>query len=43
MYYRGLQVTDGKLAHREVVCYADSRDGVKWRRPESELAEFDGS
>ena len=43
MYYRGLQVTDGKLAHREVVCYAESRDGVKWRRPESELAEFDGS
>ena len=43
MYYRGLQVTDGRSAHREVVCYAESRDGVKWRRPELELVEFDGS
>ena len=43
MYYRGLQVTDGKLVHREVVCYAESRDGVKWMRPELGLVEFDGS
>ena len=43
MYYRGLQVNDGKPAHREVVCYADSRDGVTWIRPELGLVEFDGS
>ncbi len=43
MYYRGLQVTDGRLAHREVACYAESRDGVKRRRPELRLVEFDGS
>ena len=43
MYYRGLQVKDRQPAHREVVCYAESRDGVKWMRPELELVEFDGS
>lgn len=43
MYYRGLQVNDGKPAHCEVVCYAESRDGVKWKRPELGLVEFDGS
>ena len=43
MYYRGLQVRDGKPAHREVVCYAESRDGVKWTRPELGLVEFLGS
>ena len=43
MYYRGLQVKDGKPAHREVVCYAESRDGVKWTRPELSLVEFRGS
>ena len=43
MYYRGLQIKDGKPAHPEVVCYAESRDGVKWMRPELELVEFDGS
>ena len=43
MYYRGLQVTDGRPAHREVVCYTESRDGVKWRRPGLGLVEFDGS
>lgn len=43
MYYRGLQVTGGKPEHCEVVCYAESRDGVKWMRPELGLVEFDGS
>ena len=43
MYYRGLQVQDRQLVHREVVCYAESRDGVKWMRPELGLIEFDGS
>lgn len=43
MYYRGLQVTNGKPAHREVVCYAESRDGVNWIRPELGLVEFEGS
>ena len=43
MYYRGLQVTDRQPAHREVVCYAESRDGLEWIRPELGLVEFDGS
>jgi hypothetical protein len=43
MYYRGLQVTDGRPAHREVVCYAESRDGLKWMRPELQIVEFNGS
>jgi hypothetical protein len=43
MYYRGLQIKDGKPAHREVVCYAESRDGVQWTRPDLGIVEFDGS
>ena len=43
MYYRGTQVKNRKLVHREVVCYAESRDGVKWYKPELGLVEFNGS
>lgn len=40
MYYRGLQTKDRKPTHREVVCYAESRNGVKWTRPELGLVAF---
>ncbi|MFP8870665.1 MAG: hypothetical protein VCB43_04070, partial [Myxococcota bacterium] len=47
MYYRGTDTiyTQGKVTspHREVVCYAESKDGITWTRPELDLVEFDGS
>ena len=47
MYYRGshMKFTQGKRTstHREVVCYAESTDGVRWTRPELGLVEFEGS
>ena len=47
MYYRGTETiyTQGKVTapHREVVCYAESEDGINWVRPELGLVEFDGS
>lgn len=47
MYYRGLHTiyTQGKVVspHRELVCYAQSTDGIRWTRPELGLVEFDGS
>lgn len=45
MYYRGSH-WDERLrrpAHREVTCYAESRDGVHWIKPELGLFEFNGS
>jgi len=47
MYYRGTDTiyTQGKVTspHREVVCYAESKDGITWTRPELGLVEFNGS
>ena len=47
MYYRGTHIvyTQGKRenAHREVVCYAESSDGIHWTRPDLGIVEFDGS
>ena len=45
MYYRGshFDETLGKAAHREVTCYAESRDGIHWTKPELGLFEFGGS
>jgi hypothetical protein len=45
MYYRGSHFDEVKKAatHREVTCYAESRDGVDWKKPELGLFEFDGS
>lgn len=40
MYYRG---SDSGRAGGEVVCYAESDDGIHWRKPELGLFEFDGS
>lgn len=45
MYYRGSHFDEQtrRPAHREVTCYAESRDGVHWTKPELRLFEFDGS
>ena len=44
MYYRGSHADPTmKATHREVTCYAESRDGIRWTKPELGLFEFEGS
>ena len=45
MYYRGAHFDEKtkKAAHPEVTCYAESRDGIHWQKPELGLFEFNGS
>ena len=45
MYYRGshFDETSKAATHREVTCYAESRNGVDWKKPELGLFEFEGS
>lgn len=45
MYYRGSHwnTETKKATHPEVVCYAESTDGITWKKPELGLFEFDGS
>jgi len=48
MYYRGshLDVSRGKLssgAHEPFTCYAESEDGIRWKKPDLGLVEFEGS
>jgi hypothetical protein len=45
MYYRGshYDVTQRRAAHPEVACYAESKDGIHWSKPELGLFEFQGS
>ncbi|MEE3364725.1 MAG: twin-arginine translocation signal domain-containing protein [Planctomycetota bacterium] len=48
MYYRGAQLTviDGRLIlnqHPEFYCYAESRDGIHWKKPSLGLVKFKGS
>lgn len=47
MYYHGWQLTvaGGKLntPHDLFTCYAESRDGIHWRKPELGRIAFDGS
>ena len=45
MYYRGSHYDEKKRtsAHREVTCYAESKDGVHWNKPKLGLFEFNGS
>ena len=49
MYYKAWQLTvtpDGKLNNKEHplwCCYAESDDGIRWRKPELGLHAFDGS
>lgn len=44
-YYRGahFDTETKKAAHPEVTCYAESRDGIHWSKPELVLIEFNGS
>jgi hypothetical protein len=45
MYYRGshFDEKEKKAAHAEVACYAESKDGIRWTKPELGLFEFAGS
>lgn len=45
MYYRGSHADPKtrKSQHPEVTCYAESEDGIHWRKPEMGLFEFKGS
>ena len=50
MYYRGAHVVYSEsvekgyyAAHPEVVCYAESKDGIHWSKPWLGLVEFNGS
>jgi hypothetical protein len=45
MYYRGSNY-DHEIrdqTHRQVVCYAESKDGIHWTKPNLGLVEFEGS
>ena len=45
MYYRGSHFDEKtkRSAHPEFTCYAESRDGLKWEKPELGLFDFGGS
>jgi hypothetical protein len=45
MYYRGSNWDEKakKATHREVTCYAESKDCITWTKPELGLFEFNGS
>jgi hypothetical protein len=45
MYYRGshFDTETRRGTHRELACYAESRDGIDWHKPELGLFEFEGS
>lgn len=45
MYYRGADYDQktGKPTHPEFTCYAESKDGINWTKPELGLFEFNGS
>ena len=44
-YYRGCHFDEKtkKEPHAQFTCYAESRDGLKWQKPELGLVEFGGS
>lgn len=37
LYYRGLATTKGESTNEEVTCYAESTDGIHWKKPELKL------
>ncbi len=45
MYYRGAHFDEktGKTAHSEVACYAESTDGIHWKKPKLGLFDWNGS
>ena len=42
-YYRGSHYDPSGNHNRPVVCYAESRDGIEWYRPELGLVNYQGS
>lgn len=43
MYYRGSPTPGGDGSDTEVTCYAESDDGVHWRKPDLGIFEIDGT
>ena len=46
MYYRGWHFVTGttlEFPRRQVICYAESLDGIRWNRPNLGMVEFEGS
>jgi len=44
MYYRGSRYDwENKKVTHQLTCYAESKDGIQWERPELNLFEFDGT
>ncbi len=43
MYYRGSHTKDMKGTHDEITCYAESTDGIQWKKPKLGLYEWEGS
>ena len=43
MYYRAMPDGAGDASSRQVTCYAESKDGIHWSRPELGLVGFGGS
>ena len=43
MYYGGRHYQSGQSVRHPVVCYAESRDGIHWTRPNLGQVEYEGS
>lgn len=43
LYYRGLPLAGKDGSNTEVTCYAESRDGIKWEKPNLGLFEVNGT
>jgi len=43
MYYRGLPIAGADGSAKEVTCYAESRDGINWIKPDLGLFEVQGT
>jgi hypothetical protein len=43
MYYRGLPTASRDGSKNEAVCYAESKDGIAWTKPNLNLFEFKGT
>ena len=43
MYYRGLALNQPGYTNEESACYAESDDGIHWRKPNLGLCTFNGS
>jgi hypothetical protein len=43
LYYRGLATTKGEATNEEVTCYAESKDGIHWVKPDLKLFSVMGT